>query len=170
MTSTRDRALSIAAKVGLSAEELTKPCEDRFFALLANFIHPWRLVFSSLLGKVDLDDIDEENQSRSEQDKRVAALRKWKAREGREATYGVLLGAILDCGKVDQAELLCEQVALQSHSEAQSAQNGGYLINYRLYKKNSCARLGKTLGVSVLSSIIIIICPIPVEIKIIGAG
>jgi hypothetical protein len=122
MTSTRDRALSIVAKAGLGAEELSKPCDDRLFASLANFVHPWRLVFSPLLSEVDLDDIDEENQSRSEQEKRVAALRKWKAREGRKATYGVLLGAMLDSGKVDQAELLCEQVALQS--DTQSAQNG----------------------------------------------
>lgn len=122
MTSTRDRSLTIAAKAGLGAEELNRPCEDRLFASLANFVHLWRLIFSSLLSKVDLDDIDEENQSRSEQEKRVAALRKWKAREGRKATYEALLGAILDSGKVDQAELLCEQAALQSHS--QSAQNG----------------------------------------------
>ena len=46
------------------------------------------------------------NQSRSELEKRAAALRKWKARKGREATYGILLRAILDGGKVDQAELL----------------------------------------------------------------
>ena len=97
-----------------------RPCDDRLFASLANFVHPWRLVFSSLLSEMDLDDIDEENQSRSEQEKRVAALRKWKAREGRKATYAVLLGAILDSGKVDQAEMLCEQVAIA----LQSAQNG----------------------------------------------
>ena len=125
MTSTQNRGLLIAAKVGLSAEELSKPCDDRLFPLLANFVHPWRLIFSSLLSEVDLDDIVEENQSRSEQEKRVAALRKWKARKGHEATYGAVLGAILDSGKVDQAELLCEQVALQTDSQA--VQNGGYL-------------------------------------------
>ena len=72
----RDQTLSIAAKVGLGAEELRKPCDDRLFPLLANFVHPWRLVFSSLLSEVDLDDIDQEKQSCSEQEKRVAALRK----------------------------------------------------------------------------------------------
>ena len=113
----RDQALSIAAKVGLGAEELSKPCEDCLFPLLANFVHPWRLVFSSLLNEVDLDDIDQENQSRSEQEKRAAALRKWKARKGHGATYGVLLGAILDGGKVDQAELLCQLLALRPPSD-----------------------------------------------------
>ena len=116
MASTRDQTLSVAAKVGLGAEELGKPCDDRLFHLLANFVHPWRLTFSSLFSRIDLDDIDQENRSRSEQEKRVAALRKWKARKGREATYGVLLGAILDSGNVDQAELLCEQIADQSQN------------------------------------------------------
>ena len=117
MALSRDQALSIAAKVGLGAEELSKPCEDCLFPLLANFVHPWRLVFSSLLNEVDLDDVEQETPSRSEQEKRVAALRKWKARKGREATYGVLLGAILDSGKVDQAELLCQLLALQPSSD-----------------------------------------------------
>ena len=117
MALSRDRTLSIAAKVGLGTEELSKPCEDCLFPLLANFVHPWRLVFSSLLNEVDLDDVDQENQSRSEQEKRAAALRKWKARKGREATYGILLTAILDGGKVDQAELLCRLLALQPPSD-----------------------------------------------------
>ena len=123
MSLSRDRALSIAAKVGLSAEELSKPCDDRLFPLLANFVHPWRLVFSSLLSEVDLDDVHRENSS--EEEKRLGALRKWKTRNAHKATYGALLGAILDCGKVDQAELLCEQVAIQTDSQA--VQNGGYL-------------------------------------------
>ena len=129
MTSTRDRSLKIATKAGLGAEELNRPCEDNLFASLANFVHPWRLVFSSLLSEMDLDDVDEENQSRSEQEKRVAALRKWKARKGREATYAVLLGVLLDSGKMDQAELLCEQlqVAIQYAYDSQSAQNGNYV-------------------------------------------
>ena len=117
MSLSRNRALSIAAKVGLGAEELSKPCDDRLFPLLANFVHPWRLVFSSLLSEVDVDDVAEENQSRSEQEKRVAALRKWKARKGHEATYSVLVKAVLDQGKVDQAELICQLLALQPHSE-----------------------------------------------------
>ena len=117
MSSSRNRALSIAAKVGLGAKELSKPCDDRLFSLLANFVHPWRLIFSPLLSEVDLDDVAEENQSRSEQKKRVAALRMWKKRKGHEATYDVLVKAVLDNGNVDQAEALCQLLALQLQSE-----------------------------------------------------
>ena len=113
-----DRVVSIAAKLDLGVEELRKPCEDCLFPLLANFVHPWRLVFSSLLSDVDLDDVDKENQS--EQEKRVAALRKWKARSGREATYDILLEAILISGRMDQAELLCQLLSLQPQ--------GGYTL------------------------------------------
>ena len=117
MALSRDRSLTIAAKVGLGAEELSKPCEECLFPLLANFVHPWRLVFSSLLNEVDLDDIDKESQS--EQEKRVAALRKWKTRDGHKANYGVLVKVVLDNGKVDQAELLCQLLALQPPSDDQ---------------------------------------------------
>ena len=115
MALSHDRALSIAAKVGLGAEELSKPCDDRLFPLLANFVHPWRLVFSSLLSDVDLDDVHRENVS--EEEKRVAALRKWKARNAHKATCGILVKAVLVHGKVDQAELLCQLLALQPQSD-----------------------------------------------------
>ena len=118
MALTRDRVVSIAAKLGLGVEELRKPCEECLFPLLADFIDQWRLVFSSLLSGVELDDVDKENQS--EQEKRVAALRKWKARRGSEATYDILLEAILISGRMDQAELLCQFLSLQ--------QQGGYTL------------------------------------------
>ena len=115
MSFSRDRSLSIAAKVGLGAEELSKPCDDRLFPLLANFVHPWRLVFSSLLSEVDLDDIDQEKQSRSEQE----------TSNGHEATYDSLVKAVLDHGKVDQAEMLCQLLALQP--PGQSSERGGWV-------------------------------------------
>ena len=110
----RRQVCSIAKQIGLGSEELNAPCEDSFFPLLASIIHPWREVFASLLTEVDLSDIDVENSGRSEQEKRIAALRKWKARNGQGATYEVLVRALLDIGKVDRAETLCGQLqALQ---------------------------------------------------------
>ena len=111
MALTHNQVQLIAAKVGLGADELSKPCEDCLFPLLANHVHSWRLVFSSLLSDIDLDDVDKKNQS--EQEKRVAALRKWKTRNGHGATYGILVKAILNSGRMDQAELLCQLLAIQ---------------------------------------------------------
>jgi hypothetical protein len=108
------RAYSIAKNVGLGSEELDRPCEDYLFPKLADIVHPWREVFASLLTQVDLDDIDSENNGRSEQTKRIAALRKWKAKYGHGATYEILVRALLNIGKVDQAETMCGQLlALQ---------------------------------------------------------
>lgn len=104
------RACSIAKNTGLGSEDLKMPCEDFFLPLLANFVHPWREVFASLLTPIELDDVDSENNGRSEQEKRIAALRKWKARNGHGATYEVLVMALLNIGKVDQAETMCGQL------------------------------------------------------------
>ena len=106
------RAFSIAKSIGLGSEELNRPCEDYLFPKLADNFHPWREVFASLLTQVDLDDIDSENYGRSEQIKRIAALRKWKEKCGRGATYEILVRALLNIGKVDQAETMCNQLLL----------------------------------------------------------
>ena len=79
-------AEDLATEIGLKAVELTKPCQDSIFPWLANFVDPWREILSSLLSKVDLSDVDTENRDRSEQQKGIAALHKWKARKGRKAT------------------------------------------------------------------------------------
>lgn len=90
------------------------PCEDIFLSFLANFVHPWREVFTFLLTPVELDDIDSENDGRSEHIKRITALHKWKDKNGHEATYKILVMALLNIGKVDQAETMCSQLlALQ---------------------------------------------------------
>lgn len=100
----------IANKVGLGAKELSKPCEESLFPLLADFVHPWRLVFASLLNVIDLDDVESENTGHSEQEKRIAALHRWKTRNGNRATYELLLKAVLNSGKVDCAESMCQML------------------------------------------------------------
>ena len=100
----------IAVKVGLRAELLALSCEENCFLSLSDFVDPWRLVFSDLFSSLDLKDIDTENSGVSEQEKRVASLRKWKSRYGAEATYRVIVQSTLKCGKVDNAEGICRQL------------------------------------------------------------
>ena len=95
----------IAARVGLDAEELERPCEEGLFPSFANFVHPWRVVFADLLAPIDLDDVDLE--CHSEQEKRLGCLRKWKARCGAGATVGVVIESVLKSGSVDNAESMC---------------------------------------------------------------
>ena len=95
----------IAARVGLNAKELERPCEKGLFPSFANYVHPWRMVFSDLLAPIDLDDVDVK--CHTEQEKRLGCLRKWKARKGAEATVGAVVDSVLRSGSVDSAESMC---------------------------------------------------------------
>ena len=122
--SSKSSSQDVAARVGLDAKELDKPCEESLLPSLANFVHPWRLVFSYLLGQIDLDDVESENSGRSEQEKRLACLRKWKVRCGARATCGVIINALLRNGDVENAEALCRhllQDVTQSKQEGRRA-------------------------------------------------
>ena len=99
-------AKHLATDIGLAVYELSKPCESSLFHSLANFFLKWRVIFSSLLSEIDLSDVDRENHD--EEEKRIAALRKWKARDGDKATYEVLVDKLLESGERGQAELLCK--------------------------------------------------------------
>ena len=99
-----------AARVGLDTKELDKPCEKSLLPSLGNFVHPWRLIFSYQLAQIDLDDVESENSGRSEQEKRLACLRKWKVRCGARATRGVIVNALLKNGDVEGAESMCRHL------------------------------------------------------------
>ena len=103
----------VAARIGLDPKELDKSCEERYLPSLAVFVHPYRLVFSHLLSPVDLDDVESENVGRSAEEKRLGCLRKWKARHGSEATFKVIVQAVLLSGYVDNAEAICRQLLPQ---------------------------------------------------------
>ena len=105
----QQHAKDIAIKVGLAAEELSKPCDSSIIPSLADCFGQWRVIFGSLLSELDLSDVDRENTT--EEERRIAALRKWKARNGCEATYEILVGVLLKKGERDQAESLCKILA-----------------------------------------------------------
>jgi hypothetical protein len=112
--------ISAAGRLGLSIDELSKPCDSKHFTSLATFVREWPLTFWNLLGENDRGDVDRENRTASEPLKKVAALQKWKSRNGRGATYEVLVNALLSNGEMDQAESLCKFLALPSEKR------GGY--------------------------------------------
>ena len=114
---------TIALRLGLDVKELDRSCDETLLPSLANFVHPWREVFAYLLAPIDLDDVDSENASRSEQMKRLASLRKWKVKCGAKATYGVLITTLLNNGDVRNAENVCQQLL-------QHLEGSYYLANY----------------------------------------
>ena len=101
-------AKDVANSLGLSISDLSMPCDSSHFPSLATFVREWKLIFWSLLDENDLGDVERENSTASEQLKKIAALQKWKSRNGRGATYEVLVNAFLSNGEIDQAESLCK--------------------------------------------------------------
>jgi hypothetical protein len=86
---------------GLVADELSKPCDNSF---LSDCFREWRVIFGALLSELDLSDVNRENPT--EQEKRIAVLRKWRARNGSKATYKVLVDVLLNRGERSEAESL----------------------------------------------------------------
>ena len=111
-------AEKVANGVGLAADELSKPCDSSIIPSLADCFSQWKMIFGSLLSELDLDDIDKENTR--EEEKRIAALRKWRDRNGREATYKVLVDALLNRGERYQAEIVCRKIRAHSTSNKNS--------------------------------------------------
>ena len=106
-------AEDVANGVGLAAGELSKPCDSNIIPSLADCFREWEVIFGSLLSELDLDDINRENVT--EEEKRIAALRKWRDRNGCEATYKVLVDALLNRGERYQADNVCRKI-LAHHS------------------------------------------------------
>ena len=101
-------AEEVANGVGLLADELSKPCDGSIIPSLADCFSQWRVIFGSLLSELDLGDVDRNKPT--EEEKRIAALRKWRDMNGSEATYKVLVDALLNRGERYQAENLCRKI------------------------------------------------------------
>ena len=107
-------AEKIARQLDVEAELIDKPCKDVDIPSLVNFIISWREVFGTLLGERDLADVEAENLGRTEQVKRLASLRKWKATCGSGATYAARMGALVENGRFDKAQALCERLVTEA--------------------------------------------------------
>ena len=110
-------AKKIARQMGVDAELIDKPCEDVDIPSLVSFIIQRREVFGILLCERDLADVEAENMGCSEQVKRLASLRKWKATCGSDATYAALISALVENGRYDKAEALCERLVSDAAKE-----------------------------------------------------
>lgn len=88
--------------------DITVTCEDKDLVHLARFCDPWKLV-GQHLQVPNLDDLlaDESNEGL----RRIAVLKRWKGKFAYNATYEVLVNALLVCDKTDEARKVCEFLA-----------------------------------------------------------
>ena len=96
----------LIAHVGISADELNKPCSDEHITYISLFLTNWQAV-APLLGLTETDEEDVKEEGEKTQDKRYKTLRKWKNRNLFKATYRVLVDVFLKLGRADLAEKVC---------------------------------------------------------------
>ena len=65
--------------VGISADELDKPCSDDHITSISLFLANWQTV-APLLGLTETDEEDVEEEGKKTQDRRYKTLWKWKAK------------------------------------------------------------------------------------------
>ena len=99
----------LIAHVGISVDELNKPCCDDHIASISLFLANWQTV-APHLGLTETDEEDVEEEGKKTQDKRFKTLRKWKSKNSFKATYQVLVDVFLNLGKADLAEKVCRLV------------------------------------------------------------
>ena len=96
----------LIAYVGISADELNKPCSDEHITSISLFLTNWQTV-APLLGLSETDEEDVQEEGKKTQDKRYKTLQRWKSKNLFKATYQVLVGVFLKLGKADLAENVC---------------------------------------------------------------
>jgi hypothetical protein len=101
----------VLSKVGISEETLDQECSDADLVSISQFLD-WRTVAPHLgLDTTAIADID---CKRTEPEKRVETLQKWKKKYGFKATYRVLVEKHLETGNADHATEVCRLIKQQA--------------------------------------------------------
>ena len=93
------------AEVGVSPDKLEREVSEEHLLSISKFLS-WRRVAPYLkLGEVEEGDIEMEGKSEAE--KRLILLRRWKSTFAFKATYKVLINTLLSIPIADQAARMC---------------------------------------------------------------
>lgn len=88
---------------------LNKEILEEFIVKISTFLEAWRMVAPHLeLSKQDIESIDCD--AKSEDEKRLLMLQKWKQISIFNATYRKLLEALLSIKRADQARKVCQMI------------------------------------------------------------
>ena len=92
--------------VGISADELNKPCSDEHITSISLFLANWQTV-ALLLGLSETDKEVLKEEGKNTQDRRYKTLRNWKNKDLFKATYRVVVDVFLKLSRADLAEKVC---------------------------------------------------------------
>ena len=96
----------LIAYVGISADELNKPCSDEHITSISLFPANWQTV-ALHLGLTETDEEGVEEEGKKAQGKRYKTLQRWKNKNLFKATYRVLVDVFLKLSRTDLAEKVC---------------------------------------------------------------
>ena len=97
----------VLSKVGISEETLDQECSDTDLVSISQFLD-WRTIAPHLgLSAIDIVGVD---CKRTEPEKRVETLRKWKQKYGFKATYRVLVEKLLETSNAEHATEVCRLI------------------------------------------------------------
>ena len=104
----------LVKKLGISLTLLGQKCSDEHLKSISLFLD-WRIVAPHLgLSETDIQDIDFDK--RTEPEKRLKALQKWKMKRGYLATFKNLVQVLLKVDHADDAEQVCRLLQPQEHT------------------------------------------------------
>ena len=104
----------LVKKLGISLTLLDQKCSDEHLKSISLFLD-WRTVAPHLgLSETDIQDIDIDK--RTEPEKRLKALQKWKMKYGYVATLKNLVQVLLKVDHADNAEHVCRLLQPQKHA------------------------------------------------------
>ena len=99
-------AEEIAEAVGVTKAKLDQECSEEHIKDISLFLESWETLAPHLnLKKTTIKEIDREG--RTEQEKKLETLQKWKERFIFLATYKALMEALLKIGRADHAMQVC---------------------------------------------------------------
>ena len=103
-------------------DKISQPCSEEHLAEISNSVADWRAV-SPFLGLTEPDEIAILESTHSIPARRMAMLRKWKQKQGPQATYDRLCQAFRKCNSchLEQkiTELLVEECSNRSNEAAE---------------------------------------------------
>ena len=100
--------------VGISPTLLEQKCSDEHLKAISLFLD-WRRVAPHLeLDETDINDIESK---KTDSEKRLATLQKWKLKYSYLATYKVLVEALRKVGCADHAERVCQLLKPHVHTD-----------------------------------------------------
>ena len=138
---------------GITVEHLEQRCSDEDLLQISRDLVEWRNLAPHLaLTDTDLEDLEG---GRSEQERRLKALRKWKRKAGFTATYKNLVSALLQVGDTELAEKLCRQLQRRAH-KSDIRQQGALARSWLARLQGACAFRRSRRCVFVLVSVCVL--------------